>query len=433
MSEKKLALITGSSNGIGLALAEEFAANGYDLVIVARDEKKLSATGENLQKRFSVNVHAFSADLSEYDQITDLQARMDDAGLAPNALIINAGQGLGGAFIDGTDLEKELRLIRLNVDAVVHLSKIFIPRLVEQDNGHVLITSSLSGSAPIPFEAVYGASKAFVNSFFYAIRNELMGSGLSMTLLMPGATETNFFKNAGQASTTVGSMKKDDPKEVAKRAWYALMTGHEFVYGSEYAEYEGEVMNRMMSESHKAQRHRIISEPDSAKKSKSARRRASARRLFHQHKYNAKSMVADDLISSFRQPAPERATDDTSVFHPAFKSRLPVRMPARQGRAVVQHILGGPEDTLSIHLAGHSVIRADDIEVTPLKAREEIVNNLRSHPRFIWLVTAALVHARIVHIGPGIAWHQKMSGEPDAGFLHKLMRQLLRQHLYGCL
>ncbi|MFW7199439.1 SDR family NAD(P)-dependent oxidoreductase, partial [Enterobacter sp. BNK-16] len=149
MSEKKLALITGSSNGIGLALAEEFAANGYDLVIVARDEKKLSATGENLQKRFSVNVHAFSADLSEYDQITDLQARMDDVGLAPNALVINAGQGLGGAFIDGTDLEKELRLIRLNVDAVVHLSKIFIPRLVEQGNGHVLITSSLSGSAPI--------------------------------------------------------------------------------------------------------------------------------------------------------------------------------------------------------------------------------------------------------------------------------------------
>ena len=266
MSEKKLALITGASNGIGLALAEEFAANGYDLAIVARDEKKLSATREHLQKHFSVNVHAFSADLSEYDQITDLQARMDTAGLNLSALVINAGQGLGGAFIGGTDLEKELRLIRLNVDAVVHLSKIFIPRLVEKGNGHVLITSSLSGSAPIPFEAVYGASKAFVNSFFYAIRNELMGSGLSMTLLMPGATETNFFKNAGQASTTVGSMKKDDPKEVAKRAWYALMTGHEFVYGSEYAEYEGEVMNRMMSESHKAQRHRIISEPNSATK-----------------------------------------------------------------------------------------------------------------------------------------------------------------------
>jgi len=218
MSEKKLALITGASNGIGLALAEEFAANGYDLVIVARDEKKLSVAGENLQKRFSVNVHVFSADLSEYDQITDLQTRINTVGLTPTALVINAGQGLGGAFIDGTVLETELRLIRLNVDAVVHLSKIFIPPLVEQGKGHVLITSSLSGSAPIPFEAVYGASKAFVNSFFYAIRNELMGSGLSMTLLMPGATETNFFKNAGQASTTVGSMKKDDPKEVAKRA-----------------------------------------------------------------------------------------------------------------------------------------------------------------------------------------------------------------------
>lgn len=266
MSKNKLALVTGASNGIGLALAEEFAANGYDLVIVARDEKKLSATQEHLKKQFSVNVHAFSADLSEYDQITDLQERLDGAGLDLSALVINAGQGLGGAFIGGTDLEKELRLIRLNVDSVVHLSKILIPRLVEKGNGHVLITSSLSGTAPIPFEAVYGASKAFVNSFFYAIRNELMGSGLSMTLLMPGATETNFFKNAGQANTTVGSMKKDDPKDVAKRAWYALMTGHEVVYGSEYGEYEGEVMNRIMNESQKAQRHRIISEPDSALK-----------------------------------------------------------------------------------------------------------------------------------------------------------------------
>ncbi|XGI80462.1 SDR family NAD(P)-dependent oxidoreductase [Enterobacter hormaechei] len=266
MGEEKLALITGASNGIGLALAEEFAANGYDLVIVARDEKKLSAARECLQKKFPVNVYAFSADLSEYDQITNLQVRMNAEGLALSALVINAGQGLGGAFIGSTVLEKELQLIRLNIDAVVHLSKLFIPQLVKKGCGHVLVTSSLSGSAPIPFEAVYGASKAFVNSFFYAIRNELMGSGVSMTLLMPGATETNFFNNAGQASTTVGSMKKDDPKEVAKRAWYALMTGHEFVYGSEYAEYEGEVMNRMMSESHKAQRHRIISEPDSAMK-----------------------------------------------------------------------------------------------------------------------------------------------------------------------
>ncbi|MCY2037403.1 SDR family NAD(P)-dependent oxidoreductase [Klebsiella pneumoniae] len=96
MSEKKLALITGASNGIGLALAEEFAANGYDLAIVARDENKLSAARDHLQKHYSVNVHAFSADLSVYDQITDLQAKMDRAGLNLSALVINAGQGARG-------------------------------------------------------------------------------------------------------------------------------------------------------------------------------------------------------------------------------------------------------------------------------------------------------------------------------------------------
>lgn len=264
MSNRNLALITGATNGIGLALAREFARHHYDLVIVARNPDKLKQTREALAQQFGIQVHAFQADLSLYEDVEHLKKRLDDARLSIDALVINAGQGLGGYFIGGTELSKELALIRLNVDSYVHLAKIFIPGLIEKGKGHVLMTSSISGTTPVPFEAVYGATKAFVNSFFYAIRNELQGSGISMTLLMPGATETNFFNNAGQARTTVGAMKKDDPAGVARRAWYALMTGHEFVYGSEEAEHEGEIINRMMSESHKAQRHRIISEPGSA-------------------------------------------------------------------------------------------------------------------------------------------------------------------------
>ena len=263
MSNNKLAFISGASNGIGFEIAKQFAKNSYDIIAVARNKEKLEKACDELRQHGG-KVHAFSADLSSYEEIEKLKQQLDEAGFAIDALVINAGQGLGGRFINGTELAKELQLIRLNVDSFVHISKLFLPDMIKRGAGHVLMTSSVSGTTPVPFEAVYGASKAFVNSFFWAIRNELKGSGLSMTLLMPGATETNFFKNAGQANTAVGAKQKTKPSEVAERAWYALMSGHEYVYGDEETEYEGDILNRIQSESQKAQRHRIISEPDSA-------------------------------------------------------------------------------------------------------------------------------------------------------------------------
>jgi len=262
MKNKKIALITGASNGIGLELAKKFASNDFNLIIVARDEQKLQDTKADLEKLGSV-VETYSADLANFEEISGLKAWVDEQDYAIDSLVINAGQGIGGKFIGEIPLEKELNLIRLNVDSYVHLAKLFIPDLVARKSGRVLMTSSLSGTSPIPFEAVYGASKAFVNSLFYAIRNEISGSGVDMTLLMPGATETNFFKNAGLANTRVGSMQKDDPKEVAERAWYALMSGHDHVYGSDQSEYEGDIYNRMQSETQKAQRRRLFSAPDS--------------------------------------------------------------------------------------------------------------------------------------------------------------------------
>jgi len=263
MKNKKIALITGASNGIGLELAKKFAANDFNLIIVARDEQKLQKAKAELEILGS-EVKSYSADLVNAEEISGLKAWVDEQGYTIDSLVINAGQGIGGKFIGEIPLEKELKLIRLNVDSYVHLAKVFIPDLVARKSGRVLMTSSLSGTSPIPFEAVYGASKAFVNSFFYAIRNEISGSGVDMTLLMPGATETNFFKNAGLAKTRVGSMQKDDPKEVAERAWYALMSGHDHVYGSDQSEYEGDIYNRMQSETQKAQRRRLFSAPDSA-------------------------------------------------------------------------------------------------------------------------------------------------------------------------
>ncbi|OFC69386.1 SDR family NAD(P)-dependent oxidoreductase [Alteromonas confluentis] len=261
MTQKYTALITGTTNGIGYELAKIFAANNFDIISVARNEDKLKKL-ENELAEFGCRVHSIPTDLSSYEEIKSLKARVNELNVEIHSLVINAGQGLGGKFIGGTSLEKELSLIRLNVDSVVHMAKIFIPGMIKQGHGDVLMTSSVSGTTPIPYEAVYGASKAFVNSLFWAIRNEINGSPLHMTLLLPGATETNFFKNAGQASTQVGSGNKADPADVAKRAWYALSSRHEVVYGDDDAEWEGEVLNRNLSESQKAQRHRIISEPE---------------------------------------------------------------------------------------------------------------------------------------------------------------------------
>ncbi|KOS08070.1 short-chain dehydrogenase [Flavobacterium akiainvivens] len=262
MSNKKLALITGASNGIGFELAKLFAKDDYDLLLVSRGQEKLEAAKKELAI-FNVSITTFAADLSKYDDIIRLKAWVEQQGYIINALVLNAGQGYGGDFLQKTELARELELIRLNVDSYVHLSKLFIKDLVRRNEGSVLMTSSVSGTAPIPYEAVYGASKAFVNSFFYALRNEIKTTNIKMTLLMPGATETNFFKNADMAETKVGSMKKDDPAEVAYRGYYALMSGHEYAYGSDEVEYEGDVLNRIQSESQKAQRHRLISHPDS--------------------------------------------------------------------------------------------------------------------------------------------------------------------------
>ncbi|PQA96990.1 short-chain dehydrogenase [Chryseobacterium shigense] len=260
MKNNKTALVTGASNGIGFELAKLLAKDNYNLVLVSRGEEKLEEAKQKLST-YGVEIRTKSSDLSVYEDIENLKNWVDQNNIDLDILILNAGQGYGGDFVHSTDLSRELSLIRLNVDSYVHMSKLFLKDMVDKNEGKVLMTSSVSGTTPIPFEAVYGATKAFVNSFFYAVRNELKTTNINMTLLMPGGTETNFFKNADMAQTKIGSMKKDKPEDVAERGYYALMSGHEYAYGSDDVEYEGDILNRMQSESQKAQRHRMISEP----------------------------------------------------------------------------------------------------------------------------------------------------------------------------
>ncbi|MFM7425844.1 MAG: SDR family NAD(P)-dependent oxidoreductase, partial [Elainella sp.] len=189
-STRPLAVVTGASSGIGYELAKQFAQNGFDLLI--------TATGESIQQaaqaleQLGARVETVEADLATYDGVEKLYSAIQSLGCPVNAIAINAGVGVGGAFIE-TDLQAELNLIQLNITSTVHLAKRVITDMVNRGAGKVLFTSSIASQGPQPFQSVYAASKAFVQSFSEAIRNELKDTGVTVTALMPGATETNFF------------------------------------------------------------------------------------------------------------------------------------------------------------------------------------------------------------------------------------------------
>ncbi|MRI57157.1 SDR family NAD(P)-dependent oxidoreductase [Methylobacterium sp. DB1607] len=259
---KGLAVVTGASSGIGLELAKLFAADRYDLLIAAR-----SAHVDEVACRMreaGTSVEACRADLSTPEGVETLHAAIRAAERPVEAIAINAGVGLGGPFVENR-WEDELNLMRINVVETVHLAKLVVPGMVAQGRGRVLFTSSISGTTPVPFEAVYGASKAFVLSFAEAIRNELRDTGVTVTALLPGQTETNFFHRAGMNDTRIGAGPKSDPADVAKAGYEAMMEGREkVVNGSIATLFEAHVLNRILTDSMKAERHREMSEPGGA-------------------------------------------------------------------------------------------------------------------------------------------------------------------------
>lgn len=194
-----------------------------------------------------------------YSQIKALGRPLD-------AIAINAGVGVGGEFARETDLKDELNLINLNVVSSVHLAKRIVRDMVEQGSGRILFTSSIASLMPGPFEAVYAASKAFIQSFSEALRNELKDTGVTVTALLPGPTDTNFFHRAGMDDTKAGSQKKDDPAEVAKQGFEALMAGKDAVIaGSLMTKVQGAV-SKVLPDTVNAEQHRQLTEPGSANK-----------------------------------------------------------------------------------------------------------------------------------------------------------------------
>ncbi|WP_435170421.1 SDR family NAD(P)-dependent oxidoreductase [Falsirhodobacter sp. 1013] len=226
---RPFAVITGGSNGIGLELARQFLDAGHDILIAAQDRDHLDAAAAALAShKGTVTIHA--SDLSTENGVRSLYDALD--GRDVDVLCLNAGIGLGGPFAE-TDLEHEFQLIDLNVRGTVHLTKLVLRDMVKRNTGKLLFTSSISASHVTPFEAVYGASKVFLRWFGEALRNELKDTDIGVTVLMPNATETDFFTRADMLDTRIGASDKDDPTMVAKAAFEALMADkHKVVPGA---------------------------------------------------------------------------------------------------------------------------------------------------------------------------------------------------------
>ncbi|HEX8391651.1 MAG TPA: SDR family oxidoreductase [Longimicrobium sp.] len=206
MADKGTALVTGASGGIGAELAERFARDGWDVILVARSREGLQRVGEALSAKYGVRHHVIPADLTDPAAPQTLFDSVAGLGLTVDALVNNAGFGLAGTFVDvgegePTALARELEMLQVNVVALTHLSKLFLPGMVERKRGFVMNVASTAAFQPGPLMAVYYASKAYVLSFSEALSVELDGTGVTVTALCPGATRTEFQVAAGMENS----------------------------------------------------------------------------------------------------------------------------------------------------------------------------------------------------------------------------------------
>jgi short-subunit dehydrogenase len=228
-----LALVTGASSGIGFSLAKELASRGYDLIVCSEGQRLYDATSEFAS--LGVAVEEITANLASPEGIDELWQQVQALGRPLDVACLNAGVGVGGLFSE-TSLDQELNMINLNCTGTVHLAKHVVHHMMTKNAGRILFTSSIAGEMVAPREAVYAASKAFVLSFAHSLRFELKDSGISVTALQPGPTDTEFFHRAGMDDTRVGSEGKSEskPDEVAKQGIEGLLAGKDHVYAASF-------------------------------------------------------------------------------------------------------------------------------------------------------------------------------------------------------
>jgi short-subunit dehydrogenase len=261
MSANRLfAIVTGASTGIGFELAKRCAQEGYDLLIAA-DEPEIESAATSLRSE-GTTVEALQADLATIEGVDKLYAATK--GRQVDALLANAGRGLGHGFLD-QDFEKARRVVDTNVTGTIYLVHKVGNDMRRRNAGKILITGSIAGFTPGSFQAVYNGTKAFLNSFSFALREELKETKISVTCLMPGATETEFFRRAEMMDTKIGTSEKDDAAEVANNGFDAMIKGEGDVVSGLKNKVQSAVAN-VTPAGVLATQHRKMAEPGSAKK-----------------------------------------------------------------------------------------------------------------------------------------------------------------------
>jgi len=256
---RRLAMVTGASSGIGYELAIFCAKDGFDLIVVA-DEPKIEEAAKQFQN-YGVQVTAVQADLATREGVDKFYDAAQ--GRTVDALLANAGHGLGGVFLD-QDFDDVKHVIDTNVTGTVYLIQKVGKDMRSRGEGRILITGSIAGYTPGTYNAVYNATKAFIDSFSFALRAELKDSGVTVTCLMPGATETEFFERAGMEDTKIGQEEKDDPVDVALAGYEAMMKGE----GDVVSGFKNKVMSTVASVTPSgvlAEQHRKKAEPGSGR------------------------------------------------------------------------------------------------------------------------------------------------------------------------
>lgn len=220
------ALITGPTSGIGRELARILAEHGHDLVLVARDEVRLLELARTLSVRHRISVRTISVDLAAPNAVERIDAFLREAHIEVGVLVNNAGFGVHGLF-EKSDLAKELAMIQVQLAALLGLTKLVLPAMRARGHGRILNVGSLYSFSPVPYQAVYGACKAFMLSFGDALRTELRGDDVTVTTLCPGAVRTEFRMRAGVKARGEGSGM--DPAEVATQGYRGMLAGRRVV------------------------------------------------------------------------------------------------------------------------------------------------------------------------------------------------------------
>jgi short-subunit dehydrogenase len=228
-SKQQYALITGATSGIGYELAKLFAKDGYNLIIIARYQSELNIAAGEFRNQYGIETITIAKDLSTENGPFEVYEEVRSKGIRVDVLVNNAAQGQYGKFVE-TDLQRELEIVRLNVFGYLVLTKLFLKEMVERNEGKILQVASIGGKLPGPMQSVYHATKAFIVSHTDAIVNELKDTGVTVTALLPGPTDTDFFNKADMNDTKMvqeGSLS--DPAKVAKDGYNALMKGDDSV------------------------------------------------------------------------------------------------------------------------------------------------------------------------------------------------------------